>query len=301
MSGSERLIDAESTLKYLLGDPIKKIKFDDYVTSLLKQAIGDIRSDKFRNDLPDIREFGIQTGLTQYETVVRDLLFAAILTGRWGQSDQTFSLENVISRFAEARWPSSGLTNDWLAFQWYPICLVIYAAGIAALASRNYPFLAKILQAKIISRANKHVLEPVIVRVLDEMGETDRYFKFLPEYEPSYAPQSEYIFTLLHPLFDRTLFLGNDYERLFDQFEMILALVHADATQRDDGRFWTKPGRFGYMARRPGGPFSAFVSEMEKAGDAMPLLKAGLFSSSTERFREVSKGCLEFFRALPSY
>ena len=61
-----------------------------------------------------------------------------------------------------------------------------------------------------------------------ELIRTDS-FKQIPDHERNYAPMSEYLFKLLQPLLDDILFIGKSYERVFDEFEVILDESHCNA------------------------------------------------------------------------
>jgi hypothetical protein len=95
-----------------------------------------------------------------------------------------------------------------------------------------------------------------------------------------------------HPGQEDLLFLGRAYEDLFDEFEVLLALAHADIQHPTDGSGWGPPGRFAWLhhSREERGPYRTLVEEAKKAGDAWGPLRAGLFQGKMKRFLEVSEG-----------
>jgi hypothetical protein len=121
------------------------------------------------------------------------------------------------------------------------------------------------------------------------MPKIDRGFRCLPAYTRSPVPCSDYILDVLRPEIDRLLFLGETYERFFDDLEMISALVYADITEHQSGRFWAAPGRFAYKSRSSTGPMQSFITDAASKGEDMPFLKIGLFSSSVTRFEQTTK------------
>jgi hypothetical protein len=105
------------------------------------------------------------------------------------------------------------------------------------------------------------------------------------------------MFKALQAPLDELLFLGDGYEALFDEFEMLLALSFADLTSsKRDSRIWGPVGRFDYKRR-----LSKYVERTKAEGANWPPLKLGFFASKQERFDEVSKGFLEFLGRVSFY
>jgi len=119
-------------------------------------------------------------------------------------------------------------------------------------------------------------------------------FKMIPGHERNYTPRSDYLFNLLQPILDELLFLEPDYESLFDRFEVLLALEHAEQyASEKHGRLWGPVGRFGLKFHRQGesSPLHRVVTEAESQGDSWPPIKAGLFKGSVQRFKEIASEC----------
>jgi len=49
---------------------------------------------------------------------------------------------------------------------------------------------------------------------------------------------SEYLFKTLQPKLDDILFIGKSYEKSFDEFEVLFALVVADIKKQRDEHVW---------------------------------------------------------------
>jgi len=119
--------------------------------------------------------------------------------------------------------------------------------------------------------------------------ERTNVFKRLPGHERHYVPRSEYLFKLLQPILDDLLFLGRDYERYFDRFEVLLALVHADLEKVDGDRIWGPVGRFGWKFRDGVvDPLKEILVEAERQKESWGPLKAGLFGGDYSRFETIS-------------
>ena len=80
-------------------------------------------------------------------------------------------------------------------------------------------------------------------------------FRLLPGLDRRHTPCSDHLFEVLKPLLDELLFLGSEYERAFDIFEVLYAIEYA--FQSDRG--WGPVGRFGWKGVR-GDSVRAFAS-----------------------------------------
>jgi hypothetical protein len=290
----------EQKIKGLLTDPKDRIRLDDYVTDLLRSTLDALASGAFADPPPQPTVETIASRLKQYEDAISDLLTAVILLGRWGQQEQLALLEKIFLRIAEANKSGGGYVY-WQAMRWYPFSLMAYGAGIAALSARNYTMLGPLFLTWLPSETRRDAREPLIVRTENQMSELNGAFKALPAHARHHVPRSEYVFGVLRAPLDQLLYLGESYERFFDEFEIIAALVYADLTFEDRGRVWAAPGRFGYKTRSSGGPYVAFVKDAEGQADSWPFLKLGLFRSSATRFQEIVKGYNELLSRINWY
>jgi hypothetical protein len=86
-------------------------------------------------------------------------------------------------------------------------------------------------------------------------------------------------------------FLADDikYQRYFDRFEYLMALIHADIRKEQGWNPWGPEGCFIWRYGRSAGynVFDDIESEANKKGEEWPLLKEGLFGGSISRFRSV--------------
>ena len=141
---------------------------------------------------------------------------------------------------------------------------------------------ARRLKSLPISTTKNCCALSVIVPAVDGMLDVKRSecFKSLPGHERHYAPESEYIFKAVQPSLEDVLALGGSYERLFDTFEVLLALVYADTDDASTGRLWGPIGRFGwkYSSRFPGvnNPFSQLRKRRRTEKNQMATAPSGI-------------------------
>jgi Caspase domain len=279
-------------LKKLLADPKDKIQLDDLVAGLLKD-VGPklaIRNFSTTDQLTD-QEFVAR--LNSYELATADLQVAVILLARWATADQQQLLERIFIQIAELDKGQSGL-NVWLRLNWYPVLILMYAAGVAATWSGRWEALRIAFETIVYTdllRTGQTQL-PVIVPTIFGITEIDDQFKRLPDMARRYVPRSEHLFKRIQPTLEDQLMLGRRYDETFDQFEILLALSFCNDRDTDPAEHcWGPPGRFLWKER---GTFSddrvytRFVNAAKTQGESWPPLKAGLFNGSAKRFAELA-------------
>lgn len=283
---SKSKVNIIEEIKELLSDPRNRIKLDDFVTEHLKLYIEATSLEHFPVQEPDAQQENFLKRMQKYEEVVKDLQQIVVLLAKWGEGEQLSILEKIFRHTAEADKGSSGI-NLWLHFSWYPIQILMYSSGVAALSAQNYRALKVIMTTTVRYSSTEREPSPIVVPVTNNLTDINDAFKWIPGQDKKYVPRSEHLFEILKPTLEDLLFLGKDYERLFDDFEVYFALVYADAMNID----WGQIGRFGWKHGRSIGhsPFRRIIEEAKVAEKAWPPLQSGMFNSSFERFNEVAE------------
>ena len=114
----------------------------------------------------------------------------------------------------------------------------------------------------------------------------------LPNMQKHFTPLSDYLYNVLREPLKEYLPQNTYYEEYFDRFEYLLALVHADLSQKQGGNAFGPIGCFGW---RGTGAFHVgehrimkeIEAEVVSAGENWPPLNAGLFDGSVERFQTI--------------
>ena len=279
-------------VKEYIPDSKYRIKLDDLVTNELRRILVETSDELYPVSTSDVTTEEFTNRLSKYESISKDIQAIAILLAHWGTEEHIPVLKKIIARIPDNKKASGGKVA-WLALRYYPSILILYSAGIAAIAADRYDTLYTIFHTTIgpSSSGGRHKeIIKIVVNQLLELQRTD-IFKTLPGYERFYVPKNEYIFKALQPVIDDLLFLGNSYEAVFDKFETLLALVYADLVSKDNSRFWGPPGRFAYKHHDRGGegdPFFEVVNEAKNQGPHWAPLRAGFFGGSLDRFNEIS-------------
>ena len=228
--------------------------------------------------------------IKKYEAMTERLQAAAACISHWGESEHQPILDKIVTRMTDRLEPESGLVI-WSALRWYPLLLLAYTSGIAAVAAGKYTNLTTVLEARVRSHRSPSEIKPLISALTDVLTESHDAFKTMPGHEKNYTPRSEYLFKLLQPMLDDLLFLGRDYEMYFDRFEVIFALVCADKLKSEMGTTWGPFGRFGYKYRsrlHASHPYGQVIAEAASQRDNWPPITAGLFNGSYDHFEEIA-------------
>jgi hypothetical protein len=162
---------------------------------------------------------------------------------------------------------------------------------VAASAARRYENLRLILHAPVVDAQLSQARLPLVRSVIRGLKDAAGHFGQLPGLERRRVPLNEHVFELLRPVLDDLLLLGTDYETAFDDFEVLMALQHADLYSADSsGGAWGPLGRFAWKFNSGDmrSPFHRLLAEAERDGSTWSPIRAGMFQGSLERFREIA-------------
>lgn len=283
----------ENVLKRLLPDPAARIRLDDCITELIKTTVGELSPEEFpAHDAVTPSEFTAR--IQRYESAVSDLELSSIVLARWAEPQQLQLLQRILQRVGEVERHPGG-TVLWIRLSWYPLMALIYAAGLSAVAAQRWDALHSVLCTPIFEHDSitGSETQPVIVPTVEELVEIYDSFKMLPDMGRKLVARSEHLYKKMQPLIEDQFALGQRYDNLFDDFEILLALTYVDLRNPDlAAEAWAPPGRFswkesGHFGRSP--VYTNFIREAKLRGDDWPVLKAGFFEGSRERFAEVAE------------
>lgn len=289
--------------KEYLADPRYTIKLHDLVIRKLRETLLLTAEDNFAVQGAEWSLEEFTRRLKEYEQTIGDLQRISCCLGYWGKQEHLPVLRTTITRLTDRLEPKSG-QRIWLALRWYPMILLLYSAGISALAADNYGNLAAMLLTTVGSSRSTVKSTNLTLSIGEAILELERtkVFKQLPGHELHYVPRSEYLFKLLQPMFDDLLFLGRDYEQYFDRFEVLLALVHADLEQVDRSHIWGPIGRFGWKFKNDdGNPLKDIIAEAERQKGSWGPLNVGLFGGDYSRLKSISDAYVRFISGMDWY
>jgi len=280
-------------VKTLLASNTASIELHDFIMNEVRVLLADTSEDSFATSGTYTDEELLER-ISRYESVSGDLAVLLACVSYWSQASNANVLEKALARSIDRLQVQSGL-SAWLALRWYPAILETYSSGIAAVQGNRYDSLASIFftsaGASEHGRRERYFAGAISKAILD-LNRAE-VFKRIPGHDRHFTPMSEYLFKILQPPLDNALFLGADYERAFDEFEVLFALSVVDLRAQRGEHMWAPIGRFGWKQRHGEGPLGILIDEAHGAGQDWPPLKAGLFGGSTERFEAAATPFLE--------
>lgn len=282
-------IDPVTQLKECIFERTRRIELRDLLMGITEATGSRLRSDTFPNQGKYGPEVLLQL-LGEYESASDDIVRLAGLLGHWSDEDRHYQeTARILRRLSAAADEQRAGTCTLLALRWIPFLRVVFAAGVGAISAGNFDGLAALLHCRLARPHEKDW------RVVDAVGEAVtnllRYecFKVHPELGNKYTPLSEYLHSTLRPSMDELLQLGLEFDRIFDRFEILLALVHGENYLNS----WGPVGRFGWKLRNRSSETSewaALETEAKEKGEDWGPLRAGLFGGSMDRFLAARQG-----------
>lgn len=275
------------SIKSLLSNDSLSIELHDFAVKEIQKFLSKSSEDYFKPQGNVTKELILER-ISKYEEISNDLLCSLACIAYWAKPIHKSLLQKIISRSSD-RLEMEGGAVVLINLRWYPLILEAYFSGIAAVESKNYDALAAIFMTEGLSntdsREDKYFIEK-IVRSITNLHDT---FKILPGYESKYVPMSEYLYKIIQPKLDDTLYIGKGYERSYDEFEILLALAHADIHSKNNGSVWGPVGRFGWKHKRHSSPLSELIEKAKLEKENWGPIKSGLFEGKLERFLEIAE------------
>lgn len=228
--------------------------------------------------------------LAEYEALTENA-FAVIATGgRWGGPEHVGVWVMMIDRLLNpARLERNG-SRARLDLQRYPALLLLYGAGIGMVAGGQEQLLADLLtrpEPRDPSLQDQSTTFALIANLVVDQQLMKTVYR--PSENQGYqTPVSQYLFhRLREPL--RSLIPDDGlYERYFDRFEYLAALIQAHRAAREvRGAVYFHIGRFASHRPAERSMPDTVQDEIERVGEAWPLLAAGEFDGSLERLQSV--------------
>ena len=275
---------AVATIKRYLVDPAAKIRLRDLLYEETEKLVGELNETAFPGQTSLSNSEELKRRIDKYDALSETLLSMVVTGCFWGDQPQTKLWVDCLERIANATGGRNGLVY-LIKLRYYPALLLLYGAGLAAVAAGNFQTLKSILsQPKVKNERGIEV--PICTEIYTYSVMEKDLARLLPGYDRRHTPASDYIFERLRaPLREYTP-RDDDYLSNFDYFEYLLALVYVDLHHRDREDAWWGPiGCFGWRGRNYGaaGAIVKIDNELATEGENWAPLRAGFFGGSIEQ------------------
>ena len=290
---------AAAALKRYL-DEGQRVRAHDLMFEETRYLRENISDEHFPLNSVRVTPEAIRERVAQYESLSATVQALMVAGCYWGRPEHDGLWRQCVEMLAEE--PSRfGGSLTWMHLSSYPALLTLYAGGLAAIATGNYDNLVTLLVRG--STWRDQVEMPLVVALsrgrvfLADAADylsTDAKTKL-------YAPVSEHLHAVLRAPLKEYAPQDAQYDKCFDRFEFLLALVYGDVTSKRGFSSWLPIGRFGWRVKHA--PLHGFYDvvkgvrdEAQAAGEQWSPLKAGLFDGSMARFNSVFSAYMSYLQ-----
>jgi len=278
---------AVATMKRYLVDPASKIRLRDLVHEETERLVAGLSDEAFpaRSTLEATDE--LKQRLGKYNALCETTLVILIAGCYWGNQEHTKLWVDCLQRVGTFTRSTSGLVylNN---LRRYPVLLLLYGAGLAAVAAGNYHTFAAILLQPKIKNDNLED-EAFCTRVHPAYVMETNIGRLIPGMDRRHTPVSDYLQGNMRSLLREYIPGDDEYQSTFDRFEYLLALVHADLNRWSVQDGWRGPiGCFGWRGQhfQQSRIMNVIEKEIETEGANWAPLKAGLFGGSLDQAKK---------------
>ncbi len=228
--------------------------------------------------------------ISESEIIANDIVNISCCVAYWAKPEHRQILQKLVTRPTDKPEKISGLKVT-AALQRYLAIFQIYSAGIAAIDGQRYDSLFNIFYAKKI-QSNSHDPHEFLVDLIGEAINTvndSRIFNNFKEFNRHYFAMSEHLYKVLQQPLNDLIFIGDNYDAAFDEFEVLLALVVADRKINHEIQVYDLQGRFAGKHIQDQSPLKRIIREAKANDKNWEPLKQGFFNKDFERFIKVAE------------
>ncbi len=289
---------AVSTVKRYLSEERYRIPLYDLMFGEVEKLYAELSSDRFGTHARQLTPQDFQKRMQSYEAASTILISMVSVVAFYDDRGYSAYLTKILERLSSK--PKRDGIVVLINLQLYPALLILYAAGIAALAAEHYKHLAAVLiNAEYNERGGEtaRLIDEVNVESVFDSGAAKWVAR--PNAAREFTPANNYIFDLLRDPLRPYLPDDEQYRITFDIFEYMLGLTYVDLSGRNVGPvgcFKWRYGRFGLEKGLP--PIDKFVEKGLAQGPEWSLLKAGFFGGSVERLKVAGESYNKFLATI---
>ncbi|WP_440950328.1 SIR2 family protein [Methanosphaerula subterraneus] len=283
---------AAEQVKFYLSEERWDIALNDLVVRETRSVSSRLLSMNDLEKTPKVitlNDYGLR--IQEYDSVLSSLVSMVVAGSFWGRQGHNSlwgsSLKAVLDTVTD-----SG-TNTWIQLQWYPALRLLYASGISALASKNYNLLRTLLVDTKVSGYGIGNDIPAVMKLFPfnilklDNDVASRVLRL--NYSSSMFPLSDKLREDLSKEFTDIVMQDAEFLYLFDYFEYLCCLVHADYFKRQSNEARGSFSSFIQRSNRgnPHNPLLGVENEIKRDGANWAPLQAGFFEGSLERARQI--------------
>lgn len=281
------------TFKKYLEEEKYKIRLHDLLLQETERLFEGISPKVYPADQPKPDKDELLRRVTQHEANAEILQAMMIVGGYWGNQDVANLFVKSLERLVDHQKERGGYIA-WVNLRLYPITILIFSAGLSALASNNYQMLAMLLlkpQNKYADRGK----EPLILSVFPSAVIDQDVGRLLPNMDRRWTPTSDHLVDILASPLREYIPEQLEFENLFDRLEYLISLVVIDHNSQTTSYPWAPIGRYGWRLRHSGTHHitNLIQNEIDANGENWAPVKFGFFGSSIDRARSAQENLIK--------
>jgi hypothetical protein len=271
--------------KTYLEDSNARIRLHDLIIEIASNTYAVVFGDQYPLDVTTVDD--VKKRLDGYAEAIITLLNCFVIGGRWATSNQSDAWAEALERLGTSPNPVGLKGTVSQNLQFYPALLLWYAGGISSFACRNWEFLATMVSCPEIVGGQYEPRRPMVSYLNPETALELRYAQKLPGKEGHYTPMSEVLEATLREPLRCVAWHDHKYQRLFDQFEYLAALLYAEQRLKRSESLWAPLGSFSWRHTHNDN-ISVQMDEVLSAQPAdWPMFRHGLLGGSPEALSEL--------------
>ncbi|MDA2927572.1 SIR2 family protein [Acidobacteria bacterium AH-259-G07] len=262
---------AVATIKKYLSEDKYRIQLEDLVMSELGVVIEKTSDEAFPDGSAPSKESYLDR-VERMEVVCQKIVPMIGAGVYWGDTAHDQLWKRCVEALARSEQRAGTSYRAWSYLKYYPATLLLYAAGIAAIARKRYGVLKTLIEDGVAKTDSDDV--PIVLQL--GSGQCLRYedAQWLFELEKNQkrkTPGSDWMAERLPGMLLDILGPDIDFEDIFDEVEITLCMV---AAAKDS---FAPVGRFSWRGARQGGALVRMSREIKALNKNHPLLAAGMF------------------------
>lgn len=275
---------ASAKTKEFMADDRYRIQLSELVVSQGNELAQRIAGPEFPVQVSRLTGDNLKDRVQRYQAISQVALAIMVAGCYFGTKAHVKLWADFLQRVAnpQAEWAGTVLL---LNLRRYPSLLMMYGGGMAAVAGENYETMLALLTRPNL-RDHRHARQDLPAYYAlspHRIMEKDDANMMLAR--NCYAPMSEHFFTALREPFRFLLPEDREYQRCFDRFEYMRALVDVDMA--GDPQY---VGCFGWRWKYPEWDVMKDIEAEEgQLGRHWPPYQAGWFQGQRERFMAAKK------------
>jgi serine/threonine protein kinase len=260
-----------------------------------QHTVSKLQDDRFSLN-ENISDESLRLRISEFESIVKPSAAVLASAAYWSNSDEIVDLIveslDLIGNAFETRHMQSGGLKTWIDLRHYPRLIAMYAAGLGAVARRQYGVLRELMENTTYFEFGSNRVQ-MSTTVWSWKSNYTRMWNENVLGRDLISPISQHLEQILRPSFNDLVPQSQRFERIFDRFELFVGL--AEYHRSKSSAFpWGPTGSFIWRNRGEDSVMREVTSEFQTQNANWAPLSAGLFGGNAEEFKSTLAGYVEF-------